>query len=228
MLKWVELNDDAPSRGFPWELPMLPGLRPMRLERAVTFFVGENGSGKSTLIEAIADPGGGTRNLRFDLVPTESALADHLTMAWDRRPQRSFFLRSETFFQMATAYREVLDARDPLSRLHSRSHGEQFLDAVVGRSGPDGFFVMDEPESALSLTGQMALMALMRQAIGAGGQFVIATHSPVLLTFPGASIKLFSDAGIEDVALEDAPPFRDTRSFLNDPALYLTHLFEEE
>lgn len=230
-LRWIELEDDTPTSGFPWELAVVRALNRLEFEAPVTFLIGENATGKSTLLEAIAveaglNPEGGTKHLTFAQRPTESDLGSHLRLAWSARPRRTFFLRAETFFNMATAYEDVLlDTDDPLRELHARSHGQQFLDAVRERFGPGGFFVMDEPEAALSFTSQLALMAIMAEYAAGGSQFIVATHSPVLLTMPGAQIQLIDDDGIRRVSLDDAPTFRDVRDFLDAPERYLHHLF---
>lgn len=231
-LRWIELEEDAPTRGFPWELAAVRSLGRLEFDSAVTYLIGENATGKSTLLEAIAveaglNPEGGTKNLRFSARSTESDLGRHLRLAWDARPRRTFFLRAETFFNMATAYEAVLDSSDPLRELHDRSHGQQFLDAVRHRFGPGGLFLMDEPEAALSFTSQLALMRVMHELALTGSQFIVATHSPVLLTMPEARIYLIDESGVRVVALEDAPAFRDVRSFLSAPGSYLHHLLHE-
>lgn len=203
----------------------------LAFDSPVTYLIGENGTGKSTLLEGIAveaglNPGGGTKHLRFSDRSTESELGDHLRLAWDVRPRSTFFLRAETFFNMATAYERVLDVDDPMRELHTRSHGQQFLDAVRHRFGPGGLFLMDEPEAALSFTSQLALMRVMHEFASDGSQFIVATHSPVLLTMPQARIYLIDESGVRPVALEDAPPFADVRAFLNAPGSYLHHLLQ--
>jgi len=229
LLRWVELEEDAPTSGFPWDLAAVRAWDRLEFTSSVTYLIGENASGKSTLLEAIAveagiNPEGGTQNLRFAQRPTESDLARHLRLSWAGKARRRFFLRAETFFNMATAYEEVADGDDPMSGLHDRSHGQQFLDAVRSRFGPGGLFLMDEPEAALSFTSQLALMRVMHEYGSQGSQFIVATHSPVLLTFPDADILLIDEQGVRRVGLEDAPPFVDVRDYLNAPDVYLHHL----
>lgn len=234
LLRSIELEQSAPTKGFPWELAAVRTLDRLEFTTPVTFLVGENGTGKSTLMEGVAveaglNPEGGTRNLRFSARPTESTLHDHLRLAWNARPRRTFFLRAETFFNMASAYEEIaLESDDPLGLLHARSHGEQFLDAVRNRFGAGGLFLMDEPESALSFVSQLALMRVMHEYSAEGSQFIVATHSPVLIALPGATILLLDDDGTRSVKLDDAPPFRDIKAFLNSPDTYLHHLFTNE
>lgn len=231
-LRWVELEDDAPDSGFPWELPAIRSLSRLTFDSAVTFLVGENATGKSTLLEAIAveaglNPEGGNKHLRFAERPTESELGNHLRLAWDARPRRTFFLRAESFFNMATAYERIPGIDEPMGRLHTRSHGQQFLDVVRNRFGPGGLFLMDEPEAALSFTSQLALMRVMSEYTSEGSQFIVATHSPVLLTMPDARIHLIDESGIRLVSLDEAPPFREVRAFLEAPGSYLHHLFHD-
>lgn len=233
-LGWIELKEDAPTEGFPWDLAAVRAIDRLEFSTPVTFLVGENGTGKSTLMEAIAvaagfNPEGGARNLRFSARRTESALHEELRLAWYARRQRTFFLRAETFFNMASAYENLgLGVNDPVGQLHDRSHGEQFLDVARSRFGPGGLFLMDEPESALSFTSQLALMRMMHDYSDEGSQFIVATHSPILVTFPQATILLLDDDGIRPVSLDDAPPYSDTKAFLNAPESFLRHLFADD
>lgn len=236
-LRWIELDRGAPRSGFPWDLAAVRALDRLEFSIPVTFLVGENGSGKSTLMEAIAmaagfNAEGGTPNLRFAERPTESKLHEQLRLAWNRRPRRAFFLRAETFFNMATAYEELprdgLPEPDPLMELHDRSHGQQFLDVVRHRFGPGGLFLMDEPESAQSFTSELALLRVMYESAAQGSQFIVATHSPVLLCLPEANILQLDETGIEPVSRDEAVPYRDMKSFLDDPELYLRHLLADE
>ena len=231
LLRWLELEDDAPQEGFPWQLPAVRNLDRIEFTAPVTFLVGENGTGKSTLLEGLAvaagfNAEGGTRNLRYSMRATESPLHEHLRLAWSGRPRRTFFLRAETFFNMASAYEGILDGDDPLGHLHGRSHGEQFLDVVRSRFGGGGLFLMDEPESALSFISQLALVRFMHEFSSEDSQFIVATHSPILIALPEAEIRLVDEEGTRLVTLEDAPPFRDTRAFLNSPDSYLRHLLD--
>lgn len=193
----------------------------------VTFFVGENGSGKSTLVEAVAvrsglNVEGGSRNLAFETRSTTSLLHEAIELVWHLQPARAFFLRAETFYNTATAYEAV-----GIRGYHERSHGESFLDAVQGQIQPPAFVLMDEPESALSVTGQLSLMRAMHDLVHLGCQFLIATHSPILLAFPGAQIWEFDDHGITPIAYDDAGAVQLTRSFLNSPERFLRHLFDD-
>jgi len=218
----------------PFDIPAVRALDGLALDPGVTFLVGENGSGKSTLIEAIAitagmNPEGGGRNFAFANRPSESALADHLRLVRGaRRPRTDFFLRAESFFNVATEIEGIggLDSYGGRS-LHERSHGESFLALVNDRFGADGLYLLDEPEAALSVRGQLALLARMADLTAAGAQFVVATHSPLLTALPGALILTVDDDGLTPTAHADTEPYRLTRSFLEAPERFLRHLLTE-
>ena len=212
------------SSDYPFSIPAIAAMDTLAIDD-VTFLVGENGSGKSTLVEAIAvrtglNPEGGSRNLAFETRPTTSSLHEAIELVWHQRPARALFLRAETFYNTITAYEDV-DIRG----YHERSHGESFLDAVAGQITAGAFVLMDEPESALSVTGQLKLMRSMHELVGQRCQFVIATHSPILLAYPGARIYELSDDGISSVAYDEASAVQLTRSFLDAPERFLRHLF---
>jgi predicted ATPase len=223
------LWDDVADRAvYPYSIPALRDLERLDLPGPVTFLTGENGSGKSTLVEAIAiaagiNPGGGSRNLRSRQHATESSLGDHLRLVWGTRPETAFLLRAETFFDTASAF-----AGSGTHGLHEQSHGEQFLDAAATLIYAGGFCLMDEPESALSVIGQLGLLRRIHELVGQDTQFVIATHSPVLLAYPGATIYRFDDGGIAPIAYEESEPYTLTKSFLEAPERYLQHLFADE
>lgn len=222
---WDEVDDPTL---FPFSVPAIRATESLDLSSPVTFFVGENGSGKSTLLEAIViaagdmNAEGGTRNLRFSTRPTESSLHEHLKLVWRTRQSWAFFLRAETFFDMTTAYEGADEGG-----FHERSHGQQFIEAANNKLQPGGLHLMDEPEAALSVTGQLAMLRRIHDIQADRGQFIIATHSPILLAYPGAVIYEFTDTGITRVDYDDAEPVRLTRSFLDAPARFFSHLFEE-
>jgi len=214
---------------YPYNIPSIGALSNLDLDQPVTFIVGENGSGKSTLLEAIAvasglSAEGGSRNLRFSSHDTHSDLRDHLRLSWRGRPKRAFFLRAESFYNVASKYEDVLD----LPSLHERSHGESFLEAVQRHFGLAGLYFLDEPESALSLRGQLALLRLMHERLGNSCQFVISTHSPILLAFPNAKILQMSENGPAEVDYQDTDQYLLTKAFLDDPEAFLRHLFSDE
>jgi predicted ATPase len=236
-LRWVELVDaDADRSGYPFTLPVVAGLRGagrLDLDPAVTFLTGDNGTGKSTLIEAIAvaagfNPEGGSTNFRFSTRPTESDLGKYLRLVRGvEKPHTGYFLRAESFYNVATEIDRLgVAAGYGGHSLHERSHGESFLDLATHRFRGQGLYLLDEPEAALSVYGCLAMLLRIRDLADAGSQFVVATHSPILLAVPHARI-LQIDAGgtISQVGYDEAQPVELTRSFLADPQRYLHHLF---
>jgi predicted ATPase len=202
----------------------------------VTFLAGDNGTGKSTLIEAIAvaagfNPEGGSTNFRFSTRATESSLGEHLRLVrGTRKPRTGFFLRAESFYNVATEIDRlgVADGYGGTS-LHERSHGESFLDLAAHRFKPQGLYVLDEPEAALSVHGYLALLTRIHDLTQAGAQFVIATHSPILLAVPHARIPQIEPGGaFGHIDYDEAQPVLLTRSFLANPQRYLHHLFQDD
>ncbi len=227
---------------YPFSIAAIRELEVLELDPKVTFLVGENGSGKSTLIEAIAvaagfNAEGGTKNFAFATRRSESELCRHLRLVRSpRRPRDGFFLRAESYFNVATEI-ERLD-EDPFGgppiidsfggvSLHEQSHGESFLALVRHRFRGSGFYVLDEPEAALSPNRQLALLALMYDLVERrGSQFLIATHSPILMAYPGATIfQLSATGGIQRVDYEETDHFLITRDFLSNRESYFKHLF---
>jgi predicted ATPase len=220
------------------DLPALRGLERLELDTRVTFLVGENGSGKSTLIEAIAvaaklNVEGGGKLLKFSTRSTHSQLHERLTLERSELPPlNAFFLRAESVFNLATAIEEngYIGAREDVYErpLHEQSHGESFLDIAVNRLGPRGFYLFDEPEAALSVRGQLALMRRMHELVLEHSQFVVATHSPILLGYPEATILELSEDGIRSVGYEETQQVELTRSFLESPDRFLRHLLADD
>lgn len=239
VLKRAEIED---ASAYPFSIPALRQLDELPLHPAVTFFVGENGSGKSTLVEAIAiaaklNPEGGSRFMRLATHESQSPLHRHLRLVkGTRRIRDGYFLRAESFFNVATRLEEM--TKEPHGQsalapyggksLHAQSHGESFIALIANRFGPDSFFVLDEPEAALSLRGQLALMRRMHDLVKEGSQFVISTHSPVLVGYPDATIYALSERGIAKTRYEDSEVVELTRSFLHDRNQFLRHLFEDD
>jgi predicted ATPase len=222
------------ERDYTDELPALAEVGRIALHPRVTFLVGENGSGKSTLVEALAvaaklNAEGGGRTYQFAFATRSSHSPLHRRLELERAaiaPLNGFFLRAESVFNLATAIETgASQMHDVFQRpLHEQSHGESFLDIAVNRLGPRGLYFFDEPEAALSVNGQLALMSRIHELVGEHSQFVIATHSPVLLGYPDATILELSDAGIREIEYDDAPQVELTRSFLADPQRFLRHL----
>jgi predicted ATPase len=201
------------------------------LTSPVTFLVGENGSGKSTLIEALAvaagfNAEGGGKRLRFTYRASHSNLHRFLSVSRaELPPANGFFLRAESFFNFAT-HAEHDPFEDLYERsLHEQSHGESFLSLTLERFGERGLYVLDEPEAALSLRGQLGLIRRMRDLAEQHCQLIVATHSPILLAYPDARIYELGPDGIAETAYEDTEPYHLTRSFLESPERFLRHLF---
>lgn len=227
--------------GYPFDLPTIGKAFSMEFPQNVTFLVGENGSGKSTVLEGLAvacgfNASGGSRNNVYDHVKTESPLSDALRLAWNKKMNAGFFLRAESFFNFASH----LDAEHELSKaiplmgsplpyyggtsLHQMSHGESFL-ALLKNRFTHGIFFLDEPEAALSPTRQLAFLALLHAMESSGKcQFVIATHSPILLAYEPATIYRFGADGIAETTYKDTEHYRVTKDFLDAPELYVKNL----
>lgn len=206
----------------------------------MTFLVGDNGSGKSTVLEAIAtaagmNPEGGSSNFAYATRDSHSDLGDALTLIrGTRRPRTDFFLRAESVFTAAT-YLEQLPAGggDPLApyggrSLHEQSHGESFLAIAVNRLGSDGLYLLDEPEAALSFQGQLALLLRMHELARGGSQWIVATHSPILVAYPDAQILQCSDEGLTEIGYDEVPAVRDLRRFLDDPQRQIRLLLDSD
>ena len=218
---------------FPGCLPFASDLH-LDFDSPVTFFVGENGSGKSTLLEAMAvlarlPISGGSQNeldAKFAF-EDQSELANALRMAFIRQPKDRFFFRAETQAQFASHLDDVGASRYGTKSLHHMSHGEAFL-AIMNHRFEHGLFLMDEPESALSPQRQLTLLALMHKLVRSGqSQFFVATHSPILLTYPGATIISFDFGLLERIKLEETSHYQITRDLLNNPEMYWRHLAAE-
>lgn len=217
---------------YPFSLPAVRRLESLELHPAVTFLVGENGSGKSTLMEAIAvawgfNPEGGTKNFRFQTRGSHSSLHEFLRLVKGvRRPRNSFFLRAESFFNLATEI-EHLDAEPapgpPIidsyggRSLHEQSHGESFFALMMNRFGGQGFYVLDEPEAALSPSRQLAMICRMHELVQQHSQFIIATHSPILMAYPNAWLYEITASGAHRSSYEQTEHYAVARRFLNDP-----------
>jgi predicted ATPase len=230
--------DGAPwPGGHPFDLPAVRTLTERELTSSVTVFVGENGVGKSTLLEAIAvslgmNAEGGSRSLRFATRATHSRLHEHLTVTRSAsRPRDTYFLRAESFYNVASEF-DALDAdpdnvtyadTPPLldayggTSLHEQSHGESFFALFLRRLGGRGLYLLDEPEAALSPQRQLALLVRMHELVEQGSQFVLATHAPILLAYPGADVWHFTETGIASVDPRTTPHWTITRRFLADP-----------
>ena len=234
MLKRDEIADfDV----YPFSIPAIQELHELQLDPHVTLFAGENGSGKSTLVEAIAiaagfNAEGGSRNVTVSTRASHSDLHKHLRLVrGTRRPRTGYFLRAESFFNVATYIEALGDPGIAAAYgdvpLHERSHGESFIALVQHRFGPKGLYILDEPEAALSLRGNLALMRRMHDLVAEGSQFIVSTHSPILLGYPDAKIYVLSGDGIAQVAYDQTEVVELTRAFLAGREQFLRHLFED-
>jgi predicted ATPase len=238
------VRDSVPDfKVYPFSIPSIQSLDQLDLDAKVTFLIGENGAGKSTLIEAIAvlagfNAEGGSKNFRFGTRRSESCLHQFMRpVRGHRRPRDGFFLRAESYFNVATEIERldeeqggprVIDAFGGVS-LHEQSHGESFLALATHRFRGQGLYILDEPEAALSPQRQLALLSIIHEHVEErASQFVIATHSPILMAYPNARIYRLGADGIEQVAYEDTEHYRITRDFLNSPERFFKTLFRTE
>ena len=196
----------------------------------ITFFVGENGTGKSTLLEAIAvaygfNAEGGTKNFSFSTNDTHSELSEHLILTKRHYAKDGFFLRAESLYNAATYIDEVKATHNYGNvSLHNQSHGESFLSIVQNRFSGKGLYLLDEPESALSPMRLMTLIVEIDSLLKNNSQFIIATHSPILMAFPNAEILQFSESGIEKVKYYETEHYKTTKLFVEEPEKMIHHL----
>lgn len=243
-LNSVRLRRELPEGSYlrrlgPIQYLMKDGV--LEFDRPVTYLAGENGTGKSTLLEAVAvacgfNPEGGTRNFSFSTRATHSLLGEYLTPARKYYPRDGFFLRAESFYNVATNIDEMDEEPSSAPRLidsyggvslHCQSHGESFLALVQNRFGGKGLYLLDEPEAALSPSRLLTLMGEMDRLVKADSQFIVATHSPILMAFPKARIYELSENGIRAVEYRETEHYQLTKRFLDDPERMLRYLLEE-
>ena len=243
-IKSIYLREKPPEGSYLSYLPVVKNLqkiKELRFTSNVTFLVGENGTGKSTLLEAIAvsmgfNAEGGTRNFRFSTADTHSALNEYITVVKGVRPRDGFFLRAESFYNVASYIdrmddepsfgAQLIDSYGGVS-LHKQSHGESFLSLVKNRFGGNGIYLLDEPEAALSPSRQMTLMVLMNELVKNNSQFIIATHSPILMAFPDAQVVELTEDNIRTVPYSQTEHFQLTKRFLDNPEKMLEMLLGE-
>jgi len=234
-----KLQVDTPSKDYPFSIPAIQALkRGLVLHPKVTFLAGENGTRKSTLLEGLADKWGfskesGNCSKNFGIRDYDTALAPAMTLTRNSaRPMDGFFLRAESFYNFATAMDNL--EKEPFctsgfssyggKSLRERSHGESFLAVFLERFGGHGLYLLDEPEAALSPTRQMAFLVRLHDLVNDFSQFVIATHSPIILAYPDAVIYEFSENGIEKARYQDSQPYQVTSRFLKNPESMLEKL----
>ena len=232
------LHDDIPSfRSYPFSIPSIKNLQEIDLDSNVTFFVGENGSGKSTLLEAIADrcdfnTAGGGRNNQYDVYAAESELGKYIRLSWLPKITNGFFLRAETFYNFATHIDEM--DHDGFNSyggrsLHKQSHGESFFSLFLHRFKGKAIYLLDEPEAALSPSKQLSFLRIIHDLTLEGDvQFIIATHSPILLGYPNATILSFDNDNISEVEYEMTDHFKITKYFMERREKLLADLFSDD
>lgn len=237
-IRRIQLADDVNHTIYPFSIPAVKDIESVEFTSAVTFFVGENGSGKSTLIESIAvaagfNAEGGTKNYNFTSRDSTSELSKNIRRVRNTNREKSgYFLRAESFYTTANYidngtynYFGSIPLTPNGKRIHEQSHGEAFLSIINDFN--TGLFLFDEPESALSPQRQLALIVKINELAERGSQFIIATHSPVLLAYPGATIYHLSENGVANIEYQEAEHVTLTRDFLNNPAQYLKHLLRK-
>lgn len=230
------LHEQIPFyRDYPFSIPIIKNFEELNLKSNVTFFVGENGSGKSTLLEAIADKcgfhtAGGSRNNQYEVHASESPLTKYIRLAWLPKVTNGFFLRAETFYHFASHIDAVEASYAYGGRsLHEQSHGESFLSLFLHRFHGKAIYLLDEPEAALSPSRQLTFLKILHDLTKNDEcQFIIATHSPILLGCPNATILSFDNENIEEIKYEMTNHYQLTKNFLQNRERYLSELLREE
>ena len=233
LIKEIEIDwDKIDASSYLRNIPALCGADRIAFTHPVTFFVGENGSGKSTLLEAVAvacgfNPEGGTRNYSFSTYDSHSELHSAIRLLRGvRRPGWGYFLRAESFYNVATMEEEYSRYGGRPQHFHEKSHGESFLQLVQNSFKPDGIYLLDEPEAALSPQRQLTLLMEIDRCVKERSQFIIATHSPILLGLPGAQILSFDGGSIHPCTYEETDSYQVTSLFINNREQILKRLLE--
>ena len=234
-LRRIELQRDNISsyNQYPFSIPSIKNLDQLDLHNKVTFFVGENGSGKSTLLEAIADKcefntAGGGRNNFYEVDASESSLGDYIRLSWLPKVTNGFFLRAESFYNFATHIDTLGTGPYGGKSLHHQSHGEAFFSLFSNRFRGRGIYLLDEPEAALSPARQLAFLRILHDLVQEDdSQFIIATHSPILLGYPEAVILSFDNGEITEIEYEETDNIQLTKYFLQNREKFLKDILEE-
>lgn len=228
-IDWDKLEDGS----YVKEIPALNSLREFQFRKRITFFVGENGSGKSTLLEALAiakglNPEGGTRNYNFSTYDDYSTLKSAITFQSGMlKPKWSYFLRAESFYNVASEAARNYNDDGCMTDFHARSHGESFLEFIL-ENDEKGLYFMDEPEAALSPQRQLTLLLHLVKMAEKGSQFIIVTHSPILLGTPDADIVSFDEGELHRISYEETESYQVTKLFLENREVMLRQLLQEE
>ena len=217
---------------YPFSLPIVRSLQALSFHPKVTYIIGENGTGKSTLLEAIAtawgfNPEGGTKNFHFSTNASHSDLHKYLTLVKGlQKPIDGFFLRAESFYNVAS-YIDEIDAIRSYggTSLHEQSHGESFFSVFMNRFSGNGLYILDEPEAALSPMRQLSMLIRMHELIDEGAQFIIATHSPILMGYPDATMYSLHQEKIQEITLEETEHYQTMKLFFEDRERLFHHLF---
>lgn len=229
LFEWNEIEPNSYIRA----IESLRDVEKIEFQSPVTLFVGENGTGKSTLLEAIAvahgfNPEGGTKNYVFSTYDSHSELCDAIRIAKGYRKEKwGYFLRAESFYNVATQEEKYADIAHPSMQYHKKSHGESFLDLAQDNIKPNGLYLLDEPEAALSPQRQLTLLTQIYKCANDGAQFIIATHSPILLGISNAQIFCFDNGKIHTCTYEETDSYKITEMFINNRQSLLQKLLDE-
>ncbi len=227
----IDWNRIAPY-SYLREIEALHDLKSLEFTSPITFFVGENGSGKSTLLEAIAiaagfNPEGGSRNYHFSTFDSHSELCEAIRLVRScNRPGWGYFLRAESFYNVATKEMDYADADHPSQKYHEKSHGESFLTLAQNQFRPHGLYLLDEPEAALSPQRQLTLLINIHECAKAGAQFFIVTHSPILLGMPEAEILTFDEGKLHSCDYEETSSYQIMELYINNRKQLLERLLD--
>lgn len=231
-LEILRKNDINPNQ-YPFSIVAIKNLDTLEFKSNITFFVGENGSGKSTILEAIAyqcgfHTAGGSRNNLYEVDASHSVLGEHIRLSWLPKITNGFFLRAETFYHFASHLDTMPESLPSYGgrSLHEQSHGEAFLSLFKNRFGKKAIYLLDEPEAALSPARQLALLRVIKD-LENEAQFIIATHSPILLGYPEAQILNFDDHPVGEIQYEDTLHYIITRRFLENRKTVLQEIFDD-
>lgn len=232
-IKEIIIHWDQISRNsYLKDIQSLQCVKEIVLKKPVTFFSGENGTGKSTLLEAIAvafgfNPEGGSINYSFSTYDSHSELYKAVTLSRDISKNKwGYFLRAESFYNVATKEMEYIDINHPSMKLHECSHGESFMNIIQKRLSDAGLYILDEPEAALSPQRQLSLLIQIKEAVSAGAQFIIASHSPILLGYPEADIFSFDNGSLRKIKYEETESYQVTEMFINNREYLLRQLLD--